>query len=144
MENFKKVIDEKLEKKMDEFYKPLTNIVKQCEDRLRFEVLVKTLAEQSYHGNEEVDIFEQKLTNMGFKEVYFGVAKEDWDRIEIVKNKGELERLGIRFYAEYYDGFQAPFDVFKWNEDVEILEELLKETSLSLYDMYLDALKEYE
>ena len=44
--------------------------------------------------------------------------------------------MHIKFYAEYYDGMQAPFIVCKWSNDFEKLEELLKNTSTMLYKNY--------
>lgn len=40
------------------------------------------------------------------------------------------------YYAEYYDGMQAPFIVCKWNKNFDELEELLKNTSSVLYQKY--------
>ena len=43
---------------------------------------------------------------------------------------------GVTYYAEYYDGMQAPFLVCKWNHTFHELEDLLKKTSYLLYHRY--------
>lgn len=111
-------------------------------DRCKFEKLVKFLAEISECGNlkEEVFKFEEAIEKTGYGKSHFGIAKSDWDRIEIIKPEYtpyKYKEEGTKYYAEYYDGMQAPFSVCRWKEDVEVLEELLKGTSPVLYKMYL-------
>lgn len=110
----------------------------------KFEEFIKVLAEESYHGNEEVDLFESKLESLGYERPYFGIARADWDGIEFERNQYALKRMGCQFYAEYYDGFQAPFEVFTWNEDFNLLENLLKESFPVLYELYEKRLREVE
>ena len=111
----------------------------------KFEEFVKVLGEQSYYGNEDVDIFEDKLESLGYERPYFGIARRDYDGIDVETDYHMLGRQeSIRYYAEYYDGMQAPFEVFQWNEDVDLLENLLKEASPVLYEMYEKRLKEVE
>ena len=111
----------------------------------KFEEFVKVLAEESYHGNEEVDLFESKLESLGYERPYFGIARSQYDSIDFYTNYHILGRQGcIRYYAEYYDGFQAPFEVFTWNEDFNLLENLLKENFSALYELYEKRLREVE
>lgn len=70
----------------------------------------------------------------GNGEASFGVAGEDWERIEITEPPYKYS--DARFYAEYYNGFQAPFLVCIWNKDYAELEDLLKNTSEKLYKAY--------
>ena len=50
---------------------------------------------------------------------------------------GGVKRDGVMYYAEYYDGMQAPFTVCKWCNDFQILEELLK-ILLIFYIIYIN------
>ena len=109
----------------------------------KFEELVMFLAENSECGNieldEEITKFEDAIEKTGYGEAYFGIAKSDWDRIEIVKPEHipyKYRDEGAKYYAEYYDGMQAPFMVCKWCNDFDELEELLKNTSDVLYQKY--------
>lgn len=111
----------------------------------RFKKLVMFLAENSECGNveldEEITKFEDAIEETGCGMAYFGIAKSNWDRIEIIEPKyipPEYKRDGVMYYAEYYDGMQAPFTVCKWNKDFRELEELLKNTSSVLDQEYQD------
>ena len=94
-------------------------------EKHNFEVLVKLLSELWYKGNSsldnELDKFEEAISKSGYGESAFGVARENYDK----------------FYAEYYDGYQAPFTVCIWNKPIKELEELLKEASPTLYKEYI-------
>ena len=112
-------------------------------DLEKFEILIKFLASNYEKGNLEFDNevikFEDAIENTKYGEAYFGTAKSDWERIEVVSPNHipyKYEKEGIKFYAEYYDGMQAPFIVCKWSNDFEKLEELLKNTSTMLYKNY--------
>lgn len=114
-------------------------------DRIKFEKLVMFLAENSECGNieldEEITKFEDAIKKTGCGTAYFGIAKSNWDRIEFVKPEYipyRYRERGVKYYAEYYDGMQAPFEVCEWNNDFEKLEELLKNTSAILYQQYCD------
>ena len=106
-------------------------------EQQKFETLILMLAEMSYHGDysEEISFFEDKITEAckkkGLEAPYFGIARHNWDRIEFTPRYSK-----IKFYAEYYDGMQAPFRVCEWDDDIEKLEELLKNTSDELYHLY--------
>lgn len=113
------------------------------ENQEKFECLVLFLAKHSEAGDlkmdEEITKFEDAIEKTGCNEAYFSIAKSDWERIEIVRPECipfAYKKEGIKLYAEYYDGMQAPFTVCKWNEDFEKLEELLKNTSAWLYEKY--------
>lgn len=113
------------------------------ETQAKFEKLVMLLAENSDNGNleldEEITAFEDAIEKTRCGEAYFGIAKSDWERIEIIKPDQipwGYKKDNVRFYAEYYDGNQAPFTVCKWCDDFEKLEELLKITSYNLYKKY--------
>lgn len=114
-----------------------------------FEKLIMFLASQYEKGDlefdEEVVKFEDAIKVTGCGEAYFGIAKSDWDRIEIVSPEYipfAYKKEGAKFYAEYYDGMQAPFMVCKWCDDFDKLIELLKNTSDVLYQKYQEIVGE--
>lgn len=104
-------------------------------EQYNFELLVKLLSKLSDEDDssldDEIDNFENAILDSGYGESYFGVARSDWDNIEV------LPYSKAKFYAEYYDGYQAPFTVCIWNESLRKLEELLKESSPVLYKEYI-------
>ena len=105
----------------------------------KFEILVKTIAELAYHGElEDVGTFDTAINNAPNGRANFFAARSDWDGIDVVKNNIQ----NVRYYAEYYDGMQAPFLVCSWDDDFEKLEELLRNTSDILYNIYQKKLKE--
>ncbi|MCI7040568.1 MAG: hypothetical protein MR992_00275 [Lachnospiraceae bacterium] len=111
--------------------------------QFKFEELVMFLAENSERGNiefdEEITKFEDAIEKTGCGTAYFGIAKSDWNGIEIIKPEHippAYKKEGVMYYAEYYDGKQAPFTVCKWCNDFDELEELLKNTSGVLYQKY--------
>jgi len=112
-------------------------------DQNKFEELVKLLAELSCDSayDEEISLFEDKVGTIckasGFEGPYFGIAQSDWEGIDCHTRYSKA-----KFCAGYYDGSQAPFLVCEWNDDLEKLEMLLKETSETLYEMYQERLKE--
>lgn len=107
-------------------------------EKHNFEVLVKLLAELWYEDNlsleDEMDKFEEAISKSGYGESAFGVARTGYDRIEVIPDSK------VKFYAEYYDGYQAPFTVCIWNKPIKELEELLNETSPTLYKEYITRL----
>ncbi len=112
-------------------------------EQYKFEKLVMILAQNYECGDlkidEEITKFEDAIEETGYGTAYFGTAKSDWDRIEIIKPEHipyKYKDEGTKYYAEYYDGMQAPFMVCKWNNDFAKLEELLKNTSDILYQKY--------
>lgn len=113
------------------------------DNQSKFEKLVMLLAKNDECGNleidEEITKFEDAIEKTGYGTAYFGTAKSDWDRIEVVRPENipyKYKNEGTKYYAEYYDGMQAPFMVCKWNGCFEQLEQLLKDTSSVLYSMY--------
>lgn len=104
----------------------------------KFEKLVLFMAKNyNSHDIELSDLitaFEDAIEASGNGEAAFGIARDDWERIEITKPPYKYS--DARFYAEYYDGFQAPFLVCTWNRSFAELEKLLKDTSEKLYGMY--------
>ena len=114
-----------------------------------FEELVMFLASKYEKGDlefdEEVVKFEEAIDATGMGTAYFGIANSDWDRIEIVSPEYipfAYKKEGAKFYAEYYDGMQAPFMVCKWCDDFVKLIELLKNTSDVLYQKYQEIVGE--
>ena len=109
-------------------------------EKHNFEVLVKLLSELWYKGDslldDEIDNFENAILDSGYGESYFGIPRSDWDNIEVIPDSK------VKFYAEYYDGYQAPFTVCIWNKPIKELEELLKEASPTLYKEYIMRLTE--
>ena len=106
-----------------------------------FEQLVKFLAEMAYDGEleDDIDAFEEAVEISGSGRAYLYCAGSDYDRIEVFTPKYEEE--GARFGAEYYDGNQAPFEVFMWKDNLEALGALLKKTSETLYQKYKESVK---
>ena len=108
------------------------------DENRKFTKLVMFMAEKYYSNNLElndaVSAFEDAIETSGNGEASFGVAGEDWERIEITEPPYKYS--DARFYAEYYNGFQAPFLVCIWNKDYAELEDLLKNTSEKLYKAY--------
>ena len=111
----------------------------------RFKKLVLFLAKNSECGNlemdEEITKFENAIKKSGKGEAYFGIAKSNWEDIEVVRPESvpyRYKKEGVKYYAEYYDGMQAPFEVCRWHGDFPELEELLKSTSKTLYQAYLE------
>ena len=104
----------------------------------KFENLVLFMAENynSYDTelNDAITIFEEAIETSGNREVAFGIARDDWERIEITEPPYKCNNA--QFYAEYNDGFQAPFLGCAWNRSFDELETLLKDTSVKLYGMY--------
>lgn len=72
-------------------------------EKHNFEVLVKLLSEFWYKGDssldDELDKFEEAISKSGYGESAFGVARENYDRIEVIPDSK------VKFYAEYYDGY---------------------------------------
>ena len=103
-------------------------------EQYNFELLVKLLSKLSDEDSsldDEIDNFENAILDSGYGESYFKAPRSDWDNIEVIPD------LKVKFYAEYYDGYQAPFTVCIWNESLRKLEELLKESSPVLYKEYI-------
>lgn len=118
-------------------------VVEPKSDNERFKELVLFLAELADEHYEYDDIildFEDKIEEAGGK-AWFGAAKSDWSLgIEFTRYRYK----DPEFYAEYYDGMQAPFTVCEWNDDFDKLETLMKETSEELYEKYQKHLKTNE
>lgn len=111
------------------------------DEKLRFHVLVMLLAEtydlEDSLFENEIDKFEELISEAGGK-AWFQAAKSDYNDIEITTYK-DMERL--HYYAEYYDGYQAPFVVCDWDKPIKELEELLKLASPILYKEYIVRIK---
>ena len=103
----------------------------------KFKMLVQTMVEEANNGNEEVDSFEDAIEASGNGCAGF-ITRDDPDRIDFIPNYTSYAKPGevIRFYAEYYDGFQAPFRVCEWKADISYLETLLRTCSKDLYAKY--------
>ena len=116
-------------------------------EQSKFKELVLLLAQSSecknIELNKEITKFEDAIRNTGCAKAYFGIAKSDWEGIEIIE-QSPYKKDKIRFYAEYYDGMQAPFTVCEWNNDFGKLETLLKNTSDILYSKYQDTIEKEE
>ena len=114
----------------------------------KFTEMVMMLAQNSESGDialdEEITKFEDAIEESGFGEAYFGTAKTDWDRLEVARPEQipyAYQKEGVKYYAEYYDGMQAPFTACKWCDDFGKLENLLKNTSDILYRKYKEVIK---
>ena len=123
------------------------NEVINMNEQSKFKELVLLLAQSSecknIELNKEITKFEDAIRNTGCGKAYFGIAKSDWEGIEIIE-QSPYKKDKIRFYAEYYDGMQAPFTVCEWNNDFGKLETLLKNTSDTLYSKYQDTIEKEE
>lgn len=104
----------------------------------KFEKLVLFMAENynSYDTelSDSISAFENAIEASGNGEAAFGIAGDDWERIEITDPPYKYS--DAQFYAEYYDGFQAPFLICTWNRSFDELETLLEDTSEKLYRIY--------
>ncbi len=103
----------------------------------KFEILVQTMVEEANRGNEEVDSFEDAIEASGNGWAGF-ITRDDPDKIDFMPNHTSYAKPEeiIRFYAEYYDGCQAPFRVCEWKADISQLETLLRTCSKDLYIKY--------
>ena len=112
----------------------------------KFEKLVLFMAENynSYDTelSDSISAFENAIEASGNGEAAFGIARDDWERIEITEPPYKYS--DAQFYAEYYDGFKAPFLVCTWNRSFDELENLLKDTSEKLYGLYRKDLEQQE
>lgn len=113
------------------------------DEQEKFKKLVIFLASNYEKGDlefdEEVVKFEDAIEKNGYGMAYFGTAKSNWDEIEVITPEHfpyKYKNEGVTYYAEYYDGMQAPFLVCKWNHTFYELEKLLKDTSAMLYQKY--------
>ena len=111
----------------------------------KFEILVKTMVEEANRGNEEVDSFEDAIEASGNGWAGF-ITRDDADKIDFIPNYASYAKPEeiIRFYAEYYDGCQAPFRVCEWKVDISQLETLLRTCSEALYAKYEAKCHEWE
>ena len=107
------------------------------DEQEKFEALVSLLAELSSEGKhpDEIKDFEDAIKTSGNGEAYFGIAKECWGEIDFLRPQ-QFPNKEIKFLAEYYDGFQAPFVVCRWKDSFGELERLLKSVSEELYEAY--------
>lgn len=110
----------------------------------KFEVMVKTLVREANDGNEEVDSFEDAITESGKGWAGF-ITRDDPDRVDFYQNYTlyTSPRETWAFYAEYYDGYQAPFPVCEWNGNITELEAMLQSCSINLYEKYVTECKEW-
>ena len=109
-----------------------------CDENEKFKKLVLFMAE-NYNShdkelNDAITTFEEAIEASRKGEAAFGIARDDWERIEITEPPYKYS--DAQFYAEYYDGSQAPFLVCTWNKSFDELENLLKDTSEKLYGLY--------
>ena len=113
-------------------------------DKWRFETLVKFLAEiwdeDPINDNEDIVKFEDAVEAYGGGRAFFGVTRGHSDAIDIYTNPTGMsyyDRLGTKFLAQYYDGYQAPFEVCYWKNSIEEFIELFRSTCPKLYMEYL-------
>lgn len=114
------------------------------DEQYKFKKMIMLFARLMYDEKDISDAiydFENKIEESGLGEAGFGIARSDLGGIDIIRPSYNSK---YKFYAEYYDGFQAPFTVCQWNDEFEKLETLLKETSEELYIRYKEYLKEEE
>lgn len=111
----------------------------------KFEAMVNLLAELSSEGKypDEIKNFEDVIKTSGNGEAYFGAAKECWGEIDSPRPQLFPDKE-IKFFAEYFDGFQAPFVVCGWKDSFGELERLLKGVSEELYKVYKGKIAETE
>ena len=114
-----------------------------------FEKMVMMLAEKSENEEtclgDEISKVECAINNSGFGTAYFNISGSDWNGIQVLDGNRipyKYKENGVRLFAEYYDGYQAPFAICKWKSDFKQLEELLKNTSSILWKLYKNVLSE--
>ena len=115
----------------------------------RFKKMVMMLAEKSENEEtclgDEISKVECAINNSGFGTAHLNISGSDWIGIQVLDGNRipyKYKEDGVRLFAEYYDGYQAPFVVCKWKSDLKKLEELLKNTSLILWKIYKNAIHE--
>ena len=116
------------------------------DDYDKFRIMVELLTELEKGDLDIYDgiyTFEKAINSSEYGKAYFGTTNSDYIKITTASKRTldlvDIQR-GVEFYAEYYDGYQAPFTVCEWKQDFSELENLLKSTSASLYERYQDAL----
>lgn len=116
------------------------------DDYDKFRIMVELLTELEKGDRDIYDgiyALEKAINSSGYGQAYFGTTNSDYIKITTASKRTldlvDIQR-GVEFYAEYYDGYQAPFTVCEWKQDFSKLENLLKSTSASLYERYQDAL----
>lgn len=111
------------------------------DEQERFRKLVKCMVEQWKKSKSPthdralthnlIRQFEDKIEEAG-GEVFFSIVP-DALLLHFIEPYPSSD---YKFHAEYYDGVRAEWIVCEWNDDLEKLEELLKETSDVLYEEY--------
>ena len=106
----------------------------------RFENLVNFLKEitDDYEFEDELTNFENAIQNTGKgNDAYFAIGYDHFlDFYYAPTGMGYFDRLGVKFLAQYYDGYQAPFTVCSWTSDIDSLIKLFKDTAPKLYEKY--------
>ena len=94
-------------------------------DYERFEYIVSQIVEMYDEDNSDIEdkltVLDYDIDLTGMGKAFFFSTKGDVDAIDFIKN-----HIRYAYYAEYYDGFQAPFTVCAWNGTVDFLIELAK------------------
>jgi len=97
----------------------------------RFENIVTQIIEMYDEDNVELEDkvieLEKEIERSGYGEAFFFATKGDSFTVDYVKN-----HMRYKYYAEYYDGFQAPFIVCAWNGTIDFLIELARKNGILL------------
>ena len=96
-----------------------------------FENIVTQIIEMYDEDNvdleDKVTELEKEMEKTGYGKAFFFVTKGDGFKVDFVKN-----HIRYKYYAEYYDGFQAPFIVCAWNGSIDFLIELARKNGIIL------------
>lgn len=94
-------------------------------DNERFETIVSQIAnmydENDFELEDKITDLEKEIEQTGMGEAFFFATKGNVDAVDFIKKHSRYA-----YYAEYYDGFQAPFVVCAWNGTVDCLIELAR------------------
>lgn len=105
-------------------------------------LLLAKLSNEDEELEERIYSFSEKIEASGLGEAYFGIAKSNYMRIDIIPPyTNKIDNHKWQFAAEYYDGNNAPYLVCEWYSTFDKLEELLKKTDKVLYKKYLECLE---
>lgn len=98
-------------------------------DNERFESIVTQIV--NMYDEDNVDLedkvieLEKEIEKTGYGEAFFFATKGDSGEVDFIKN-----HLRYKYFAEYYDGFQAPFIVCAWNGSIDFLIELARKNGI--------------
>lgn len=114
----------------DEEKPPKDNVKKELADKTLFIKIVKQLVKMYDNKTSELEdkiyALQEEIEKTGLGEAWFWVTKGDITKIDF----GNF--YSKDFYAEYYDGNQAPFIVCEWKGTIEQFQELIQKCDICI------------